>query len=116
MPKPWKQSQGKTTQMETAASVAESKIFGAELSGNAPSVDLHGLDTDAGVHELDLFLHSAFMRSDDVVKIIHGRGTGKMREAIQAFLSTQELVERFRDSHNPTEMAGVTYVVLKKRT
>jgi DNA mismatch repair protein MutS2 len=116
MPKPWKQSQTKASSIETAASIAESKIFGAEMSGNAPSIDLHGLDTDAGVHELDLFLHSAFMRSDDVVKIIHGRGTGKMREAIHKFLSSQELVEQFRDSHNPAEMAGVTYVVLKKRT
>lgn len=115
MPKLWKQSKGTSREIETPASIAESKIFGAELSGNAPFVDLHGLDASAGVHELDLFLHSAFMRGDDVIKIIHGRGTGKMREAVHAFLATETLVETFRDGHSPAEISGVTYVVLRKR-
>ncbi|MCX6715105.1 MAG: Smr/MutS family protein [Candidatus Uhrbacteria bacterium] len=115
MPKLWKHARKGSTTIDTPASIAESKIFGAELSGNAPIIDLHGLLTEAGVHDLDLFMHSAFMRGDDVIKVIHGRGTGKMREAVHAFLSTQALVEMFRDSHNTTEMSGVTYVVLKKR-
>jgi dsDNA-specific endonuclease/ATPase MutS2 len=115
MPKLWKQSKGASREIDTLASIAESKIFGAELSGNAPSIDLHGLDVLAGVHELDLFLHSTFMRGDDVVKVIHGRGTGKMREVVQTFLSTQQIVETFRDGQNPSEISGVTYVVLKKR-
>lgn len=115
MPKRWKQSREPLREIDAPASVAESKIFGAELSGNAPSIDLHGLLTEAGVHDLDTFMHSAFMRGDDVIKVIHGRGTGKMREAVHAFLSVQDIVETFRDAHNPTEMSGVTYVVLKKR-
>lgn len=117
MPKSWKQSHQKIEagSGDPTHNIDESKIFGAELSGNAPSVDLHGLDTEAGVHDLDLFLHSAFMRGEEVVKVIHGRGTGKMREAVHMFLSTQELVEMFRDGHGPAEISGVTYVVLRKR-
>ena len=100
---------------DPAHNTSESKIFGAELSGNAPSIDLHGLDTEAGIHDLETFLHGAFMRGDDVIKVIHGRGTGKMREAVQAFLSTQEIVETFRDGRSTAEISGVTYVVIKKR-
>ncbi|OGL63343.1 hypothetical protein A3C09_03695 [Candidatus Uhrbacteria bacterium RIFCSPHIGHO2_02_FULL_47_44] len=115
MPKPWKQSRESSRAIDTPESIAESKIFGAELSGNAPSIDLHGLDTDAGVHDLDIFLHSAFMRGEDVIKVIHGRGTGKMREAVHAFLSKQNIVETFRDGRSAAEISGVTYVVLRKR-
>lgn len=115
MPKSWKQSREISQPIATPASIAESKIFGAELSGNAPSIDLHGLDIDAGLHDLDTFMHSAFMRGDDVIKVIHGRGTGKMREAVQTFLSEQQIAESFRDGHNPAEISGVTYVVLRKR-
>lgn len=115
MPKSWKQSREAPRGIDTPASIAESKIFGAELSGNAPSVDLHGLDTDAGIHDLDTFMHSAFMRGEDVIKVIHGRGTGKMREAVHAFLSMQEMVETFRDGRSAAEISGVTYAVLKKR-
>ena len=89
----------------------ESTIFAAELSGNAPSIDLHGFDSQAAVHELDLFLHAAFNRGDEVVEIIHGRGTGKLREVIRTFLSTANIVECFRDGNNP----GVTYAIIKKR-
>lgn len=119
MPKSWKQSRSSTEARSGESThnknFAESKIFGAELSGNAPSIDLHGLDTDAGLHDLETFMHSAFMRGDDVIKVIHGRGTGKMREAVHVFLSKQNIVETFRDGHNPAEISGVTYVVLKRK-
>jgi len=116
MPKPWKTRQKPSEVVPSVEDSAASKIFGAELSGNAPSVDLHGLDTQSGVHELDLFLHSSFMHGDEVVKIIHGRGSGKMREVVHTFLATQELVEMFRDAQNQVEVLGATYVVLKKST
>lgn len=114
MPKNWKHSFEQTSPVETRTSLQESKIFGAELSGNAPSIDLHGLDTQSGTHEIDLFLHASFAHGDEVVKIIHGRGTGKMRDAVHAFLAKQTIVETFRDAMNPSEVSGVTYVVLKK--
>lgn len=119
MPKFWKQFHNEIAESvatDPYETVYESKIFGAELSGNAPLIDLHGLDTQAGTHDLDIFLHAAFMHGDEVVKIIHGRGTGKMREAVHAFLTSQEIVETFRDGQNPSEISGVTYAVLKKRT
>lgn len=118
MPKSWKQSQLsiEVGSGDPTHNVSESKIFGAELSGHAPSIDLHGLDTQSGIHELDTFLHAAFIHGDDVVKIIHGRGTGKMREAVHEFLAKQEIIETFRDGKNPSEVLGVTYAVLKKKS
>ncbi len=114
MPKKWKQTRLPVEAPTSESNPHESKIYGAELSGNALSIDLHALDTGSGIHSLDLFLHSAFMSHTEVVKVIHGRGTGKMRDAVRAFLQSEPLVELFRDSHNPTEMSGVTYVVLAK--
>lgn len=113
MSKPWKQSHAKPAKQEELVSLAESKIFGAELSGNAPSVDLHGMHVEAAVHVLDLFLHTEFMRHTDVIKIIHGRGSGTLREAVHVFLRAQTLVETYRDGRNPSEILGVTYAVLR---
>ena len=114
MPKQWKQIQPIVDVPAGETNPHESKIFGAELSGNAHAIDLHGLDVQSGIHELEIFLHSAFVGGHEVVKIIHGRGTGKMRDAIRNFLKSEPLVAFFRDSNNVTEMSGVTFAVLVK--
>ena len=93
----------------------DAKIFAAEFSGNAPSIDLHGFDTVAAPHELDVFIHSSVLHGEDVIQIIHGRGTGKMRDVVHQFLSVHPFVEVFQDGSSLGEVAGVTYVVLKKR-
>ena len=114
MPKQWKQTRPPVEEPIEQANPHESKIYGAELSGNAHAIDLHGLDVQSGIHTLEIFLHSAFMGDHEVVKIIHGRGTGKMRDAIRNFLKSEPLVAFFRDSNNVTEMSGVTFAVLVK--
>ncbi len=106
-----KKFQPKGEELSPVSNSNESKIFAAEVSGNASSIDLHGYDTQSAIHELDVFLHSVYAHGDDIAEIIHGRGTGKLQEAVQAFLSTMSIVENYRGGSNP----GVTYVVLKRR-
>ena len=93
----------------------EIKIMGAEL-GDPSEVDLHDqVDTQSGVQVVDQFISSAVFQGDDVVRIIHGRGSGKMREAVHQLLKDHSLVEFFRDSSQPGEVMGVTYAVLVKQ-
>jgi DNA mismatch repair protein MutS2 len=94
----------------------ESKIFAAELGSGAPEIDLHdSSDTEGGVRELDQFLNHEFVNGEEVVKIIHGRGTGKMRQAVHDYLKTVSFVETFRDSESPSGIMGVTFAVLTKK-
>ena len=93
----------------------EARVFAAEL-GNPPEVDLHGLeDVNQGVQVLDQFLHQQFMAGSEEVRIIHGRGSGRMRQAVHTLLSSHELIPFFRDSYKPGEVQGVTYAALAKR-
>lgn len=53
--------------------------------GGTPELDLHDVrDLSSGIYELDYFLNAQFMRRQRAVKIIHGRGTGAMRNAVHA--------------------------------
>ena len=92
----------------------EALILFAEL-GDAPALDLHGLDAMSARHELETFLNHHFMQRSQVVKIVHGRGTLKLRDTIQKLLTNHPLVEYFRGSTNPHESDAVTYAVLAKK-
>ena len=90
---------------------AEAIIFGAEL-GSAPEIDLHAMDMNEAERSVDLFLNELFMSGERVAKIIHGRGSGLLREAVHRSLKRHPLVEYYRDAQAPHSMMGVTYAVL----
>jgi DNA-nicking Smr family endonuclease len=92
----------------------EAAIFSAEL-GDSVSVDLHGLDIESALRELDAFLHHEFMNETEVVKIIHGRGEQKLKNAVEKFLSTHGVVEYYRGSNSPSQAGAVTYAVLSRK-
>lgn len=90
----------------------EAIIFGAEL-GEPPAIDLHEeADAYDGATRTEQFIDQQFMAGERVVKIIHGKGHGRMREAVQSTLAQSDLIEYFRDSVRPGEQMGVTYAVL----
>lgn len=92
----------------------ETAIFAAEL-GSAPEIDLHGETVDEALVRLDQFINHEFVAGTEVVKIIHGRGSGKLRAAIHDYLRKQtELVAYFRDAQTPAQQGGATYAALHK--
>lgn len=95
-------------------SPAETAIFAAEI-GEAPSLDLHGMDSHEAVHAVDAFLNREFMTNSEAVRIIHGRGTGTLRKAIHESLKKHPLVIEFRDSMQPGQQGGVTLVALERK-
>ncbi|MFA5935725.1 MAG: Smr/MutS family protein [Patescibacteria group bacterium] len=92
----------------------EAALFAAEL-GEAPTVDLHGMDVQTARHALDEFLQQSFMRRESAVRIIHGRGTDALRHAVEKIVSSHEIVEGWRGSTRPDEAGAVTYAALSKR-
>lgn len=89
-------------------------IFSAEL-GAPPQIDLHANDAQEACNAVDQFLNEQFMAGERVGKIIHGRGTGKLREAVHQLLKDHPLVEYYRDAQALHAVGGVTYVVLSKK-
>ena len=97
----------------------ETVIFAAELGGQVPTIDLHGFTRDWAKNQLDSFLHHAFMQGDEVIKIIHGRGGGWLRQMVHEYLAEQEklgLVAKFRGSNNPAEQNAVIFAALHRKS
>ena len=93
----------------------ESSFSIAEMDSQTPSCDLHSLTPDEAISKCDSFINHEFVAGTKVVKIVHGRGTGKLKEKIQAYLKDHELVEDFRNSQNPSEINAITIVILIER-
>jgi DNA mismatch repair protein MutS2 len=93
----------------------EPAAFAAEFNEDVPTVDLHGLTRDQAVHSLENELHHQFMLRSDVLRVIHGRGSGALRDAVHAYLRKEPLVAYFRDATLPGIQDGVTVVVLHQK-
>jgi DNA-nicking Smr family endonuclease len=75
------------------------------------AIDLHWFPPAEIVSVVDEYLLEAQRAGFDVVRVIHGRGKGLQRAAVQRLLSEHEAVDRFWD--DTRSHLGATMVKLK---
>ena len=75
--------------------------------------DLRGQAADEAVMNLDRFLDSALLSGVDQLTVIHGKGTGVLRAAVQQHLKNHPSVKGFRLGTFGEGESGVTIVELK---
>lgn len=78
-------------------------------------LELHGLYVDEALYRLDQFLNDAFVAGFSEVRIIHGKGTGALRQAVRDALRNHPLVKAFRSGLYGEGESGVTVVQLTER-
>ncbi len=78
-------------------------------------VDLRGMMTDEGIAVLDKYLDDAYLAGMPQVRVIHGKGTGAMRKAVQNYLRRAPHVASYRLGALGEGDTGVTIVDMKKR-
>ena len=76
---------------------------------------LRRLTVDDALYRLDAYLDAAFMARHPQVRIIHGKGTGTLRDAIWQKLAGNPLVKGYRLALLGEGDAGVTVVDLEER-
>ena len=76
-------------------------------------VDVRGQNAEEAIMSVDSFIDSALLSGVSVLTIIHGKGTGVLRSAIQAHLKHHPSVKSFRLGTFGEGEAGVTVVELK---
>ena len=78
-----------------------------------PEVDLRGMEAVEAVLAAERYLDAAVMAKLKTVTIIHGKGTGALRTAIQQMLKKNKFVKSFRLGRYGEGESGVTVVELK---
>lgn len=79
----------------------------------AMELDIRGCMTDEGVHMMEQFLNNAVMSGMGIVTIIHGKGTGALRQAVHRSLKSHPSVKGYRLGTYGEGEDGVTVVELK---
>ena len=77
-------------------------------------INVIGLNVDEAIPIVDKFLDDCYLAKLETVRIIHGKGTGKLRDGIHQFLKVNPHVESFRMGTFGEGEMGVTVVKLKK--
>lgn len=82
-----------------------------------PTNELHlrQLTIDEALLKLDKYLNDAFMAGLYQVRIIHGKGTGALRQAVRKKLDKHPLVSSYRPAAYGEGGEGVTIVELSQK-
>ena len=73
------------------------------------TLDVHGLTVDQALDAIDAALSDAMLRDVDQLRVIHGRSSGRIRDALHRHLRGLPAV---RKAHLDPANAGVTIIVL----
>jgi len=76
-------------------------------------VDVRGLRADEAVREVESFLDLAFRNGDPGVLVLHGHGTGALKQAVRAYLEDSPYVRMYRPGESHEGGDGVTVVGLR---
>jgi DNA mismatch repair protein MutS2 len=87
----------------------------ADKPATSDELHLRHLTLDEALPKLDKYLNDAFMADFYQVKIIHGKGTGTLRQAVRKILDKHPLVDSYRPAGYGEGGAGVTVVELSRR-
>ena len=79
----------------------------------SPEINLIGKTTDEALYELDKYLDDAYLARLSNVRIVHGKGSGILRDAVRRKLKKVSYVESFRAGEFGEGDAGVTIAVFK---
>jgi len=77
-------------------------------------VSLRGKMVEDGIDELDQYLEKAYGAGLPFVRIVHGKGTGKLREAVREHLKKHPYISSFEEARDNEGGAGVTIAKLAK--
>ena len=79
----------------------------------SPEINVIGQNVDEAIYVIDKYLDNCASANISPVRIVHGKGTGKLREGIHVFLKQHPHVKSFRVGTFGEGEMGVTIVDIK---
>lgn len=77
-------------------------------------INLLGKTVDEALSELDKYLDDAYLAHLPSVRIVHGKGTGALRSAVQGYLRKNKIIKNYRLGEFGEGDAGVTIAEFKE--
>ncbi|NLN69562.1 MAG: endonuclease MutS2 [Chloroflexi bacterium] len=77
-------------------------------------MDMRGQRVDDGLDALERYLEKAYLAGLPFVRIIHGKGTGRLRDSVREALNNSPYVSRFESGGDTEGGEGVTVVHMKR--
>ena len=102
--------------MKFSTKSSASKSHGKSLSKASTmsmEINLLGRTVDEALAELDKYLDDAYLSHLSTVRVVHGKGTGALRNAVHGFLKRVSYVSSYRLAEYGEGDAGVTIVEFK---
>jgi DNA mismatch repair protein MutS2 len=78
-----------------------------------PEIDLRGMRVDEALQAVMYFIDDAIQIGIGRVRILHGTGTGALRQVIREYLHTVNGVSNYRDEHVQLGGSGITVIELE---
>jgi DNA mismatch repair protein MutS2 len=75
-------------------------------------VSLRGMMVEEALEALERYLEKAYLAGLPFVRIVHGKGTGKLRAAVREALRGHEYVRSFEEAHPNEGGEGVTVALI----
>ncbi|MBQ4222603.1 MAG: Smr/MutS family protein, partial [Prevotella sp.] len=91
---------------ETRAAIDERKLNFKQ------DIDIRGMRGDEAINAVTYFIDDALLLGMSRVRILHGTGSGILRQLVRQYLSTVPGVTHYRDEHVQFGGAGITVVDL----
>ncbi|MDP1715165.1 MAG: endonuclease MutS2 [Anaerolineales bacterium] len=96
---------------QTVTSRSSSTVH-RQSSSPGMEVDLRGLMSEDALDKMERYLEQAYLSGLPFVRIIHGKGTGKLRQAVRETLRGHEYVKSFEEGGSTEGGEGVTVAKL----
>lgn len=113
-PAPKKEMKKSPAPLKEAPSDVEQTVVKENIAVITPSntLDLRGTRVDQAISELDRFLDRMMMANEDSCAVIHGFGTGALRNSLRSELKNSPYVRMFRPGEPPEGGDGVTIIFM----
>ncbi len=105
--------EGETASQKEARRIVARAQHTLHTAAVPSQVDLRGMMTDEAIAVLENFLDTAMMGKLETVTIIHGKGTGAVRNAVRTYLKRSRYVKSFRPGRYGEGEDGVTVAELR---
>ncbi len=99
-----KQVRRQTPVMTISSDIAQRKLNFRQ------NIDVRGMRAAEALEEVQNFIDDAIMLGVEEVRILHGKGTGALKEEIRRYLRTVDVVASAGDEHVDLGGAGITVV------